>query len=181
MKLTNKEQRLALLLSKGIVIILAILFYIIRAFFKFLFKTKRWLFRLAIVILITWSALNTLQTVAYAPKANATQFQYMEKPKTEREQIINYIHEVFGSESSRAFQLLECENKSLNPVAVHDNEKWGQGKGKDYGIFQINNYWQGVSNQTFLLDYKININIAYNIYHRTNDFRMWTCGKKLGI
>ncbi len=105
-KLTSREQYIANILAKGIVVVLVILFYTLSYAFKLLFKLKRWLFRLSIVILITWSAYTTLHTVAYAPYANATEFQYSQKPLTEHEQIVNYIYDVFGKDADTAFKLL---------------------------------------------------------------------------
>lgn len=179
-KLTKHEQFVAELLAKGIVVILAILFYLVAYAFKLLFKLKRWLFRLSIVILITWSAYTTLHTIAYAPKANASEFQYTQKPLTEHEQIVNYIYDVFGKDADKAFMVLSCENKGLNPNAIHDNEKWGQGKGKDYGIFQINDHWQRTQGK-FLLNWKVNIEIAHQLYVENGDFHLWTCGRQFGI
>lgn len=99
--------------------------------------------------------------------------------------IHSYIETVFGKDAPKAFKLLQSskchENGKLNPEAINDNTTWG-GKGQDIGVFQISNYWQGVTNKAFLTDYKINVNMAYNIYVRSGySFKMWTCGKILGI
>lgn len=100
---------------------------------------------------------------------------------TEHEQIVAYIKEVFGSDSDKAFKLLSCENHALNPKALNDNTSWG-GIGQDLGIFQINTVWQGVSNKAFLYNWRINIDIAHDIYVRDGkQFKLWTCGRKLGI
>lgn len=101
---------------------------------------------------------------------------------TQEDLIKQEIKDVFGVHANKAFKLLSCENGKLNPLAVHDNEKWGQGKGKDWGIFQINDHWQGVSNKSFLTDWKINIRMAWNIYSRDhNSFKLWACSKKVGV
>ena len=107
------------------------------------------------------------------------------EPESEHDRIVLYIKKTFGQYSDKAFQLLtdpKChENGKLNPLAVNDNTTWG-GIGQDIGIFQINTTWQGVTNKAFLTDYKININIAYNIFVRSgNNFKLWTCGRVLGI
>lgn len=110
---------------------------------------------------------------------------------SEQEQIRQEIKEVFGKHYNRAILLLQgdpsnpkCprgENHEFDPNAVNDNTKWG-GLGRDWGVFQINDYWQGVTNTAFLTDYKINIRLAYSIFERSNyTFKMWTCGKVLGI
>lgn len=88
------------------------------------------------------------------------------------------IKRVFGPDTPKAMKLLSCENSSLNPSITNTNA----GGSIDYGVFQINNYWQKINNEAFLKDYTINIRIAYNIYTRDGDtFKLWTCGKKLGI
>lgn len=87
---------------------------------------------------------------------------------------------VFGKYYPQASMLLDCENHARNPKAVNHNSD--SIHSNDYGIFQINDHWQGVSNKAFLEDYDINIRIAYNIFSRDNySFKLWTCGRKLGI
>lgn len=99
----------------------------------------------------------------------------------EQQLIENEVKEVFGKDYDKAKMVLDCENHARNPKAINDNTKWG-GKGKDWGIFQINDEWQGVTNKAFLTDYHINIRMAYNIFKSWgNNFQAWTCGKKFGI
>jgi len=98
----------------------------------------------------------------------------------EQEQIISYIKEVFGKDQDKAFKLLSCENKSLNPKAVNDNTTWG-GVGRDWGIFQINDTWQAVQPK-FLKNWKINIQIAKQLFDENGKkFNLWTCGRNFGI
>lgn len=101
------------------------------------------------------------------------------------EEMKAIVVEVFGSHSEKALRLLSCENRSLNPRAINDNRTWG-GVGVDRGIFQINDYWQGVRHEgkaiQFLFDPEINVRIAWRIYEDSGySFHMWTCGKNLGI
>lgn len=105
------------------------------------------------------------------------------------EQIRQEIIEVFGEHADKAFLLLQgegcAENRALNPNALNDNTAWG-GVGKDYGIFQINDYWQGVRHEgkaeQFLFDPSINIRIAWRLYEDDNySFKLWTCGRYHGI
>lgn len=99
---------------------------------------------------------------------------------SEHDQIKNYISQVFGGQSDKAFTLLSCENKSLNPNAVNDNTTWG-GVGQDIGVFQINNTWQKTQDK-FLLNWKINIEIAKQLFDENGGhFSLWTCGRNLGI
>lgn len=99
---------------------------------------------------------------------------------TEKEKIEQYVKEVFGDYYPQAKRILDCENHARNPKALNDNTKWG-GRGKDWGIFQINDSWQGVTNVAFLTDYKININMAYNIFKSWGyNFHAWACSKQVG-
>lgn len=101
---------------------------------------------------------------------------------TEHDQIANYIKEVFGADSQKAFKLLSCENGKLNPKAVNNNkDKDGNITSSDYGLFQVNEFWQKTQKK-FLLNYRINTQIAYQLFIENNkQFNLWTCGRKLGI
>lgn len=102
---------------------------------------------------------------------------------TEYDLIVKEINDVFGDHSYKAFALLKCENGNLDPRITSNNyDKFGNLLSTDYGIFQINNYWQKIWNEEFLFDYKINIRVAWNIYSRDgHTFKLWTCGRTLGI
>lgn len=109
-----------------------------------------------------------------SPLAHASEVQ----PVSEHDQIVNYIKVVFGKDANKAFKLLSCENPSLNPRAINHNGTWST----DWGLFQLNDYYQGITNKDFLFDYKINTNIAYKIYVSWgNKFSAWTCGKLLHL
>lgn len=99
---------------------------------------------------------------------------------TVQDQIRDDIKNVFGQYADKAFKLLSCENSSFNPNAKNVNsDQWNS---TDWGVFQINDHWQGVSNKAFLQDPAINIRMAYNIFSRDGySFKLWTCGRKLGI
>lgn len=104
----------------------------------------------------------------------------VEASTPEQQQIRDYIIEVFGADSDKAFALLGCENAKLNPKAVNTAGNSPAGS-RDIGVFQINEYWQQV-NGRFLFDWKINVQIAYKIYvDNGRSFERWTCGRKLGI
>lgn len=98
----------------------------------------------------------------------------------ERQLIDEYIKQVFGSHAKDFNALLDCENHARNPLAINTNpDQWNS---QDVGIAQINDHWQGVSNHAFLTDWRINIDIAHNIYVRDGySFKLWTCGRKLGL
>jgi hypothetical protein len=177
----NKYETTTIEITTSIVgLLLAFIFLLIRTTIKTLHKAKRWLFRLAIVILLFNSALTAVQQVAYAPKADASEFKFSAKPLTEREQIVNYIHEVFGKDADKAFLVLSCENKRLSPNAVNTAGNYPVGS-RDIGVFQINEHWQAVQGK-FLFNWKINIEIAHQLYvENGNSFKLWTCGRNYGI
>jgi len=99
---------------------------------------------------------------------------------TEHDQIVGYIKQVFGSDSDKAFELLTSpachENRTLNPDAVNLNSDGS----RDYSIFQINDRWQGVQGK-FLLNWKVNVLIAKQLFDESHSFKMWVCGQRLGI
>lgn len=149
------------------------------------------LFLLALIILIalighafrkqekiTVKFLN--QSTAYAQTIK----ELSVKPEelSEHDQIAYYIKQVFGKDSSKAFELLQdCgENHALNPLAKnYNNDIYNS---IDWGVFQINDHWQGVTNPAFLTDWKINVQMADNIYTRDHhSFKLWTGGRKCGI
>lgn len=93
-----------------------------------------------------------------------------------RQEIIDYIAYTFENEATTAMKLLECENRSLNPSAVHVNDDGS----KDIGVFQISEKWQQVQAK-FLKNWKVNIEIAHQLFRENGNFKLWTCGKRLGI
>jgi hypothetical protein len=94
--------------------------------------------------------------------------------ESEKEQIIQYIVEVFGEHSPDAFNVLFCENRNLNPYATNHNRNGTI----DRGIFQLNSaYWGGEEN----FDWKTNIDKAYMIFERAGKtWRPWTCSHRIG-
>jgi hypothetical protein len=99
-----------------------------------------------------------------------------------------YIKYKFGKDADKAFLLLKgkgegtcAENRTLDQKLVNDNTWWG-GKGKDWGIFQINDYYHPVFELNLHKDWKANIDYAYKMF--VNDgrtFKRWTCGRMYGI
>ena len=102
--------------------------------------------------------------------------------------VDSYIKYIFGKDYNKAMLLLKgdgskgacAENRELNPNAKNDNTEWG-GRGIDWGVFQINDSWQGVKSK-WLLNWKVNVQIAHQLYvENGNSFKLWTCGKVYGI
>ena len=93
--------------------------------------------------------------------------------------IENMIKDTFKEDSGKAFKLLGCENKRLNPNAINVNKD--ERRSRDLGVFQINEYWQKTQGK-FLLNPKINIAIAHQLFTENHkSFKLWTCGKRLSI
>src|SRR5690606_33544693 len=96
------------------------------------------------------------------------------------EAIKSYIREVFGKDADEAIAIATCES-GLRRNAVNDNTTWG-GRGVDKGLFQINNSWQEIDNDSFLFDYKINTILAKKIFdNRGGNWSAWSCADKLGL
>ncbi len=100
------------------------------------------------------------------------------------EMVEDKIRAVFGEHAEKAIKLLTCENPNHNSRAVNYNND--SRKTRDLGIFQINDYWQGIRHSgkadQFLFDPDINIQIAWILYRDSGySFELWTCGRKMGI
>lgn len=101
--------------------------------------------------------------------------EFKQQNITQKEQILDYIHKVFGDDAPDAIKLVgECENKQWNTNAVNHNRNGTV----DRGIFQLNSaYWGGEEN----FDWKTNIDKAYMIFENAGKtWRPWTCAHVLG-
>jgi hypothetical protein len=115
--------------------------------------------------------------VAPLPSTEATRIQLIAATPTQRELIEHEIASVFGPDAPKAFKLLACENASLDPTAVRVNKDGS----RDMGLFQENESWQRTQGK-FLLNWHINLLIAKQLYDENgHSFRLWSCGKRLGL
>jgi hypothetical protein len=145
----------------------------------------RLLFLFFLIMILGNFQRNTRVIVSPLPEVEAWEIEAIPTVTPTPYSVQEDIKQVFGKYSDKAFLVLqgkECaENRKLNPEAVNDNTTWG-GVGRDWGVFQINDHWQGVSNTAFLKDPRINIRIAWNIFERSGyKFTRWTCGKHYKI
>ena len=92
------------------------------------------------------------------------------EPKTEKQQIIDYITEVFGEDAPDAFNILYCENRQLDHRVVGRNRNGSI----DEGVFQINS----IHGKTNMKDWKTNIDYAKTIFDRQG-WRPWTCATRI--
>ena len=93
---------------------------------------------------------------------------------SEREQIIEYIEEVFEEHLVIALAVAQCES-GLRPSAFNDNTTWG-GVGRDHGIFQINDVYHANKGDIPNLTWKQNIRIARKIFDASGWYA-WSCYK----
>jgi len=88
------------------------------------------------------------------------------------------------SELINALRIMSKENGSADPerVSVPNKDKW---KSRDYGLFQLNDHWQGNRVGGDVEQFKnpeTNVKIAYNIWSESgNSWRLWSTAKKLGL
>lgn len=90
-------------------------------------------------------------------------------------EIEQYICEVFGDEYENAMEVLSCENKGLNHLAINDANSNGS---TDVGIFQINSI-HGFTVEE-MQDYKKNVDFAYKLMKR-DGWSAWACSHKIGV
>lgn len=98
-----------------------------------------------------------------------------QKQKTEKQEILNYIVEVFGEYAPDAIAVVRlCENGDFDPYATNYNRNGSV----DRGIFQLNSqYWGGDE----LYDWKLNVDTAWIVFERAGKkWTPWTCAHVVG-
>ena len=90
--------------------------------------------------------------------------------------IVGYIHYKFGDDAWKAFKVLDCENKGLNPYAINVNKNGSI----DRGYWQINTIHPVTD--ACARDVKCSTDYAFRMYSNDdNTFIRWSCGKRLGL
>lgn len=95
-------------------------------------------------------------------------------PPDEREVIKAYIRTLWGDKADLAIKVFTCES-NLHQESIN----WGDAKitgMPSQGIAQINRPLNPK-----LLEWKYNLDVAYNDYYLTRGWTPWTCATKLGI
>lgn len=97
-------------------------------------------------------------------------------PTTQRQEIENYVREVFGDDAERGLRMLEeCENRTLGV----DRINWNSNGTWDFGLWQINQVHGYTREQ--LADYKFNTDVAYKIFVNAGySYSPWTCAETAG-
>lgn len=119
--------------------------------------------------------------------------------KTEKEQIIDYIYKVFGSDADEALVVSHCESKYTVDVVGDENlmdydYRYDEMIGDSIGVFQIRTGGKEKSGKiwnrarangmtadefrVYLKDYKNNVDYAKKIFDRQG-WGPWTCKKDL--
>ena len=93
--------------------------------------------------------------------------------KTEKQEIIDLIVEVFGEDAPDAFSILYCENRSLSPNAVNHNRNGS----RDLGVFQLNDRYHG-GEENF--NPETNVRKAYKIFSKKG-WSPWACSERVGV
>lgn len=99
-------------------------------------------------------------------------------PKSEKEQIQDYIRSKFGKDSDKMIKIIgTCENGKWNQKATNTNRNGT----KDWGIAQINDanskLCRGLD---FRNSWKDNIDCAYRVY-QSQGLSAWSCSYTVGI
>ena len=127
--------------------------------------------------------------VAPTPEPTPEVVEPTPEPKTQKQEILEYIIQVFGDNAVEAIKIAECESQ-FNPQRVGDqhlmsiNLQTGEEIGDSIGIFQIrtgDTTWNrakanGMSVPEFrnkLTDYHYNIDYAKTIYDNAEDWHDW--------
>ena len=167
------EYNIAMALSKLTFLLLINVFKLMNKIGNLLWKVKRHIFRLLIILFVITNAYTVLHNVAYAPKSALAQYQHIAKPLTEKEQIINYILERFGAEGQNAVKVAQCESH-LNPTIQGHNLDFST----DTGIFQINS--THAINAEYLKDWHVNVDVAFKMWSEQG-WNPWVCVTKWGV
>lgn len=95
---------------------------------------------------------------------------------SEKQEIINYIVEVFGEDAPDAFNVLYCENRNLDPSAINYNRNGTT----DHSIFQINSIHTTRFGDEFITNWRANVDVAKQIFDEQG-WTPWTCSTRVGV
>lgn len=98
------------------------------------------------------------------------------EPKTEKQEIIEYIVEVFGEDAPDAFNVLFCENRSLKTDAINENRNGTT----DHSLFQINSIHTKRFGNDFKTDWRANVDVAHQIFTEQG-WSPWACSHRVGV
>ena len=179
----NKETKKSIVKIITTALLTALILFVLIYLVSIYFDTHKFVWNWPVKVTMPL-VIKKRNTVIINPMVKEVKAQELKKIRTFNNDIEKEIYAVFGEEHyDKAMLLLTCENTALNPKATNYNKNEnGVVLSKDYGVFQINDHWQGVTNVNFLFDPAINIRMAYNIYKNSDfTFKMWSCGKRLSI
>lgn len=102
-----------------------------------------------------------------------------QEEKSERQQILEYIVEVFGDESANAITMIrKCENSKFDPKATN----WNRNGTADYSIMQINDVNESLcKGLDFRNDWRDNIDCGYRVFKQAGyKWTPWACAEEIG-
>lgn len=95
--------------------------------------------------------------------------------KTTKQEVMEYILEVFEDDADRAIWVAKCES-GLRTNAINDKNKNGT---VDHGVFQINSVHTKRFGSEFKTDWKANVRVARAI-QKEQGFKPWVCARSIG-
>ena len=119
--------------------------------------------------------LSKMEVEAVEYKSPVVLVDERDRDYSEKQQILDYIVEVFGDDSADAITLInKCENHAFDPKATN----WNSNGTWDTGIFQINQV-NGYSMEE-MQDWKLNIDAAKKIFDNRG-WSAWSCAEEVGV
>lgn len=98
------------------------------------------------------------------------------KELSQKQEIIEYIVEVFGEDAPDAFNVLYCENRGLNTQAINENRNGTT----DHSLFQINSIHTKRFGSNFMTNWKANVDVAHQIFTEQG-WTPWACSHRVGV
>lgn len=119
---------------------------------------------------------QTAQAVATSSAGEVVEVRKAEAASpTEKQEVLQYIVEVFGDDADKAIWMARCES-GLRKDAINTKNRNGS---VDYGVFQINSVHIKRHGDEFTKDWRENVRVAKKIYDEQG-FRPWVCAKAIG-
>jgi len=97
--------------------------------------------------------------------------------KSDKQEVIEYIVEVFGEDSADAITMLrKCENPNFSKTHINTNSNGTS----DYSPMQINDIHAKRFGNGFKTDWKENVRVAKAIFDEQG-FAPWACSRTIGV
>ena len=104
-------------------------------------------------------------------------------PRTLRQEIINYINEVFEDDAADAITIVtRCEYKTQwkqEPFSPYVNNYHNNNGSVDYGLFMVNSIHAKRFGTLYQTDWQENVRVAHEIF-TVQGWRPWVCAYAIG-